>query len=66
MDMTLSELQEMASRQQQQIDSQQQLLASKVNRDEVQDERGDGREKGEYWGQEVQVVEMKVKARETE
>ncbi|KAK1904960.1 Apoptosis-stimulating of p53 protein 2, partial [Dissostichus eleginoides] len=59
MDMTLSELQEMASRQQQQIDSQQQLLASKVNKDEVQDERGDGREMGEYWGQEVQVVEMK-------
>ena len=30
MDMTLAELQEMASRQQQQIDAQQQLLASKV------------------------------------
>lgn len=30
MDMTLAELQEMAARQQQQIDSQQQLLASKV------------------------------------
>ncbi|KAJ8384763.1 hypothetical protein AAFF_G00198490 [Aldrovandia affinis] len=31
MDMTLTELQEMASRQQQQIDAQQQLLASKIN-----------------------------------
>lgn len=30
MDMTLAELQEMAARQQQQIDAQQQLLASKV------------------------------------
>lgn len=30
MDMTLAELQEMATRQQQQIDAQQQLLASKV------------------------------------
>ena len=32
MDMTLAELQEMASRQQQQIEAQQQLLASKVGR----------------------------------
>lgn len=32
MDMTLAELQEMAARQQQQIDAQQQLLASKVTR----------------------------------
>lgn len=31
MDMTLAELQEMATRQQQQIDAQQQLLASKVD-----------------------------------
>lgn len=31
MDMTLTELQEMATRQQQQIDAQQQLLASKVD-----------------------------------
>lgn len=30
MDMTLAELQEMAARQQQQIEAQQQLLASKV------------------------------------
>lgn len=40
MDMTLAELQEMAARQQQQIENQQQLLASKV-RKEVQDERRD-------------------------
>lgn len=39
MDMTLAELQEMAARQQQQIEAQQQLLASKVHK-EVQDERG--------------------------
>lgn len=32
MDMTLAELQEMAARQQQQIEAQQQLLASKVNK----------------------------------
>lgn len=38
MDMTLAELQEMAARQQQQIEAQQQLLASKVHK-EVQDER---------------------------
>lgn len=31
MDMTLAELQEMATRQQQQIEAQQQLLASKVH-----------------------------------
>lgn len=31
MDMTVAELQEMATRQQQQIDAQQQLLASKVD-----------------------------------
>lgn len=41
MDMTLAELQEMAARQQQQIEAQQQLLASKVHKEEVQDERGD-------------------------
>ncbi len=41
MDMTLAELQEMAARQQQQIETQQQLLASKVHK-EVQDERGHG------------------------
>jgi len=40
MDMTLAELQEMAARQQQQIESQQQLLASKVHK-EVQNERGE-------------------------
>lgn len=39
MDMTLAELQEMAARQQQQIEAQQQLLASKVHRGKVQDER---------------------------
>lgn len=39
MDMTLAELQEMAARQQQQIEAQQQLLASKVHKDEVQHER---------------------------
>lgn len=33
MDMTLAELQEMAARQQQQIEAQQQLLASKVCRE---------------------------------
>lgn len=33
MDMTLAELQEMAARQQQQIEAQQQLLASKVSKD---------------------------------
>lgn len=33
MDMTLAELQEMAARQQQQIEAQQQLLASKVCED---------------------------------
>lgn len=38
MDMTLAELQEMAARQQQQIEAQQQLLASKVHK-EVQNER---------------------------
>ena len=32
MDMTLAELQEMAARQQQQIEAQQQLLATKVDR----------------------------------
>lgn len=32
MDMTLAELQEMAARQQQQIEAQQQLLASKVHK----------------------------------
>ena len=32
MDMTLAELQEMAARQQQQIEAQQQLLATKVER----------------------------------
>lgn len=32
MDMTLAELQEMAARQQQQIEAQQQLLASKVRK----------------------------------
>lgn len=32
MDMTLAELQEMAARQQQQIETQQQLLASKVHK----------------------------------
>ena len=42
MDMTLAELQEMAARQQQQIEAQQQLLASKVHKEEVQDERRDG------------------------
>lgn len=41
MDMTLAELQEMAARQQQQIESQQQLLASKVCKEHVQDERRD-------------------------
>lgn len=33
MDMTLAELQDMATRQQQQIEAQQQLLASKVHND---------------------------------
>lgn len=33
MDMTLAELQDMAARQQQQIEAQQQLLASKVRND---------------------------------
>lgn len=37
--MTLAELQEMAARQQQEIEAQQQLLASKVHKAEVQDER---------------------------
>lgn len=41
MDMTLAELQEMAARQQQQIEAQQQLLASKVCNVEVQDESQD-------------------------
>ncbi len=41
MDMTLAELQEMAARQQQQIEAQQQLLASKVHLEELQDERGE-------------------------
>lgn len=41
MDMTLAELQEMAARQQQQIEAQQQLLASKVHKEEVQDESKD-------------------------
>lgn len=40
MDMTLAELQEMAARQQQQIEAQQQLLASKVCKG-VKDERGE-------------------------
>lgn len=43
MDMTLAELQEMAARQQQQIEAQQQLLSSKVHTEKVQDER-------ENWG----------------
>jgi len=34
MDMTLAELQEMASRQQQQIEAQQQMLANKVSLEE--------------------------------
>lgn len=41
MDMTLTELQEMAARQQQQIEAQQQLLASKVHKD-LQDEKKEG------------------------
>lgn len=41
MDMTLAELQEMAARQQQQIEAQQQLLASKVCEEEVEDESRD-------------------------
>lgn len=48
MDMTLAELQEMAARQQQQIEAQQQLLASKVHKEEVQDERREG-ELRERW-----------------
>ena len=54
MDMTLAELQEMAARQQQQIEAQQQLLASKVCKG-VQNERGE-----KVWCRDV--VKMKVKA----
>lgn len=56
MDMTLAELQEMAARQQQQIDAQQQLLASKVHRQEEQDERWD-----RDWQRWVDAREVEVK-----
>lgn len=58
MDMTLAELQEMAARQQQQIEAQQQLLASKVCKEcKMKGEMRSGDTRGE-------LVEMKVKARE--
>lgn len=47
MDMTLAELQEMAARQQQQIEAQQQLLTSKVNK-VVQNKSGKGSEWRKY------------------
>lgn len=61
MDMTLAELQEMAARQQQQIEAQQQLLASKVC-ESTRWKVGAGRVQKLY--RKAALMEIKAKARE--